>query len=194
MNLDDFTIRNTRPDELDEFIEILETAAEWLKANGIKQWPIGMFRESRASIATAIDAKQCFTIDHHALSLKLSNAEKTIAGIFVLNYDDPFDELLWKGYVLDWKDALYLHRLVIKKSFQGAGLMSNIIAFAEEKVIEARRHFLRMDCIADNTALRRYYAERCRGKDRGGFKELTIVWNPDLQLEFARFEIQVVPV
>ncbi|KAF9897493.1 hypothetical protein BX616_005505, partial [Lobosporangium transversale] len=131
------------------------------------------------------------------------------AGLFVLNYEDDFDKDLWEGYVEDWKDAIYLHRLVLKKPFRGIGLTAKIIVFTEQKVKEAGRHYLRLDTLAANTGLRRFYRERCRGKEedddeeeeeekegggggRGGgrgLKELETVWNPTWGLEFARFEM-----
>ncbi|KAF9950306.1 hypothetical protein BGZ72_008002 [Mortierella alpina] len=190
MDLNDFTIRNTQLHELDEFIDTLETAAEWLKANNIKQWPPGMFRDSRATICKDIVGRRCFMIDYRP-STPNPSIPDTVAGLFVLNYHDSFDELLWsrdKEDYLAYLDALYLHRLVIKKPFQGVGLMPAIVAFAEQKVKEEGRHFLRMDCLASNAVLRRYYGERCLGKDKGGFKELRTVWNPDLLMEFALFE------
>ncbi|KAG0255842.1 hypothetical protein BG011_004886 [Mortierella polycephala] len=187
ISLDDFTIRNTKAEEVDEFIQILEEAAEWLQENNIRQWPLGMFRNSRSDILAAIDARQCYMIDYRSSS-------SSVAGLFVINYDDPFDETLWEGFVEDWKDALYLHRLVIKAPYQGLGLTPKIFAFAEDKVKEAGRHYLRLDCLADNKVLRKFYGSRCRGKDKGGLKELTTVWNPELGLKFARFEHQVAPL
>ncbi|KAF9348530.1 hypothetical protein BGX26_013055 [Mortierella sp. AD094] len=200
MHLDEFVIRNTRSEEVDTFIDILETAAEWLQANDIKQWPPGMFRnaDSRAQILNAIAAQQCYMIDYHPS--KTSNGKDSsvhddaqIAGLFVINYDDSFDEILWKGFAEDWKDALYLHRLVLRKPYQGAGITTKIIEFVENRVKEAGRHYLRLDCLAGNISLRRFYREKCRGREKGGLNELSTIWNPELGLEFARFEIQVVP-
>ncbi|KAF9562232.1 hypothetical protein EC968_005362 [Mortierella alpina] len=190
MNLLDFTIRNTQIYELDEFIDTLETTAEWLKANNIEQWPLGMFRDSRGSILRDIVGRRCFMIDYRPSTPNPAITD-TVAGLFVLNYHDDFDRLLWDRHADDWMDALYLHRLVIKKPFQGLGLMSAIVAFAEKKVKEEGRHFLRMDCLAANSVLRRYYGEWGLGKGKGGFKELKTVWNADLHMEFARFEIPV---
>ncbi|KAK3833750.1 MAG: hypothetical protein JOS17DRAFT_789127 [Linnemannia elongata] len=144
------------------------------------------------------------TILHHRLSSTFlrnrteeGKAKTEIAGLFVTNYDDPFDELLWKGYLLtrghDWKDALYLHRLVLKTPYKGVGLTPKIVEFVEGKVQESGRHFLRLDCLAGNERLRKFYGTRCRGVGKGGLEELETVWNPDLELEFARFERQVVP-
>ncbi|KAI8605000.1 hypothetical protein EDD21DRAFT_175088 [Dissophora ornata] len=176
-----------------------------------------MFRNptSRAQILTAVDAQQCFMIDYRSssshFSLPASNGASHIgdnvngnnngsstspaevAGLFVINYQDPFDERLWKGFVEDWKDALYLHRLVLQKPFQGVGLTPRIFEFVEQKVRDAGRHYLRLDCLAGNAPLRRLYAEKCRGKGKGGLKELGTIDVPEWQLEFARFEIQVVP-
>ncbi|KAI1317466.1 hypothetical protein EDD11_008403 [Mortierella claussenii] len=193
--MDDFLIRNTRLDEVDTFIEILEETAVWLKANNIIQWPPGMFRnpESRLQLLDAIAAHQCFMIvDRCSPGDDLDKeCHEQIAGLFVLNYEDRFDEILWKDSVDDWKDALYLHRLVLKKPYQGMGLTPRIIEFAVRKVKEAGRHFLRLDCLMGNTSLRRFYRERCQGQNKGGMRELSAVWNSDLQLEFARFELPV---
>ncbi|KAF9117327.1 hypothetical protein BGX30_005584 [Mortierella sp. GBA39] len=204
MQLQDFTIRNTRPEEVDEFIDILEEAAEWLHSNNIKQWPLGMFRNpaSRANMLTGIANNQYFTIDYHSPSsgkgTEVGEAKTEIAGLFVTNYDDSFDELLWKEYLLtrghDWKDALYLHRLVLKTPYQGVGLTPKIVKFVEGKVQESGRHYLRLDCLAGNERLRKFYRTRCRGVGKGGLEELETVWNPDLGMEFARFERQVVPL
>ncbi|KAF9200576.1 hypothetical protein BGZ49_009183 [Haplosporangium sp. Z 27] len=192
----------TRPEEVDNFINILETAAEWLFANNIVQWPPGSFRheDSRAQILKAIAEKQCFMIDYHPSEIKDGNSSVSqgenndnIAGLFVINYENSFDEELWKGFAEDWKDALYLHRLVLRKPYQGVGLTPKIIEFVETKVKEAGRHYLRLDCLARNAALRKFYREKCRGPEKGGLKELSTTWNSELELEFARFEIQVAP-
>ncbi|KAF9095733.1 hypothetical protein BGX27_001216 [Mortierella sp. AM989] len=199
--------RVTHLKEVDTFIDMLETAAEWLKANNIKQWPPGMFRnaDSKAQILNAIAAQQCYMIDYRPSQVSngvtdivdgKSNSEHDniqTAGLFVINYEDSFDEILWKGYVEDWKDALYLHRLVLRKPYQGVGLTPKIIEFVENKVIEAGRHYLRLDCLAGNAGLRRFYREKCRGCEKGGLNELSTIWNSEWELEFARYEIQVVP-
>ncbi|KAF9922901.1 hypothetical protein FBU30_006976 [Linnemannia zychae] len=204
MQLKDFNIRNTRPDEVDKFIDILESVAERLHANNIRQWPPGMFRNptARADMLTGIANKQYFTIDYCPSSGNPNidtpdSTEYEMAGLFLINYDDPFDELLWKDYLAeqgqDWKNGLYLHRLVLMTPFKGIGLTSKIVEFAEQKVRESGRQFLRLDCMADNERLRRFYGQQCRGSGKGGLIEQPTVWNPELELEFARFELQVVP-
>ncbi|KAG0050523.1 hypothetical protein BGZ83_004685 [Gryganskiella cystojenkinii] len=181
----------TRADEADLVVEMLEGAAKTLLENNIVQWPLGMFTspEGRQQIKDAIACGQYYMIMYQTPEEK---DDPVIAGLFLLNYEDPFDALLWKGFVEDWLDAIYVHRLLIKKPFQGRGLTGKILSFAESKVKEAGRHYLRLDCLAKNIPLRRFYKEKCLGKDRGGLNELTTIWNPDYQLEFARYEIQVV--
>ncbi|KAF9365645.1 hypothetical protein BGX34_009180 [Mortierella sp. NVP85] len=192
MDLKDFKIRNTRPEEADIVIDILETGAKWLHANNIKQWPLGMFSsaEGRRDIVEGIDGERCFMIDY--CSPDDSSGTPILAGLFVLNADDPFDGELWSD-VEDWKDALYLHRLIFQEPFRGAGLTGKVIEFAEDKVKESGRHYLRLDCIAHSESLRRFYREKCRGRGKGGLLELSTRWNPERQLEFARFETRVVP-
>lgn len=178
---------------------MLELASRTLLENNIIQWPVGMFTspEGRQQIQDGIAAGRYFMLDYQPSSPSSDSNDATgtmaeIAGLFLLNDEDPFDALLWKGFAEDWLDALYLHRLLVKERFQGCGLTGKVMAFAEDRVRQAGRHFLRLDCLAGNLPLRRFYKEKCRGKGQGGMNELTTVWNPELELEFARYELRVV--
>lgn len=184
------TRSQTRPDEANIFIDILEAGAAWLHANNIKQWPLGMFSspEGRQEVLGAIETGRCFMIDYH--SSDHENSTFKTVGQFLLNANDPFDATLWSD-VEDWRDALYLHRLIIQEPFRGIGLTPKVMEFAEAKVKEAGRHYLRLDCLANSEPLRRFYRERCRGREKGGYGEVSTRWDPERQLEFARFEGRV---
>ncbi|GJJ71642.1 hypothetical protein EMPS_03992 [Entomortierella parvispora] len=197
-NLDDFVIRKARPDEAETVIEMLELTSRTLLENNIIQWPVGMFTspEGRQQIHDGTAAGRYFMVDYRSctscsVSEEPAGQGAEIAGLFLLNDEDPFDALLWKGFAEDWLDALYLHRLLVKEPFQGCGLTGKVMAFAEDRVRQMGRHFLRLDCLAGNLPLRRFYKEKCRGKGKGGMNELTTVWNPELELEFARYELRV---
>lgn len=56
-------------------------------------------------------------------------------------------------------EALYLHRLVIKRSFARVGLGLALLRAAESVAVERGVQFLRLDCVASNERLRRYYHE-----------------------------------
>ncbi|KAG0067382.1 hypothetical protein BGZ93_000781 [Podila epicladia] len=170
--------------------------AVYIRSQGINQWPPGMFRSpsGQADLTTAIAQGRCYTISYALTSSdNLSGKASITAGVFMLGYDDPFDQALWDGLAdhASWTDALYLHRLVLLHRFQGYGLTALIMAFAKEMVRASGRHFLRMDCLYENEKLRRFYGERCLGKGKGGLRELDMIVHPEIGWEFARFELEV---
>ncbi|KAG0348972.1 hypothetical protein BG004_003134 [Podila humilis] len=215
MNLDDFTIHATLLEEIDEYTTILESMALHLRDQGHLHWPPGMFRspEGQADLFAAIEQGRCYTVKY-ALSTTPPSAVArstiactapnsttstggTIAGLFMLNYNDPFDKILWESLFLEeegrapWTDALYLHRLLVQPAFQGCGLTSVIMAYAQQKVVESGRHYLRMDCMYSHEKLRKFYRERSLGPGRGGFPELEPAYQPLIDAKLARFELKV---
>ncbi|KAF9177252.1 hypothetical protein BGZ51_008946 [Haplosporangium sp. Z 767] len=214
----------TRLEELDEYINILERAAEWMESQNLKQWIPGTFRqpEARNHISNAIAKKTSFVVVHNKISSSNGdNADNTttitstpqkIAAIFALNYEDPFDEMLWAPLLGPdhWKDAIYVHRLVVEKEFQGRGIVPKILKFAEELVPKMGKRYLRLDCRGNNPGLRKFYREKCRGPVavcRGsdnekemekevkvmGLPERGTYTNPATGINYARFELLVCP-
>ncbi|KAG0369647.1 hypothetical protein BC939DRAFT_498695 [Gamsiella multidivaricata] len=199
MRQQEFLIRNTKPEELEEYTNILERAAEWMESQNLAQWNPGTFRKPDAQlhISTAIASQNSYVVEHTPTS--------TIAAIFALNYEDPFDNMLWSPLLGPdgWKDAIYVHRLVVEQSFQGLGIVPKILAFAEEMVSKKGKRFLRLDCRGNNPGLRKFYREKCRGgvKVEGegeeqvmGLEERGTYTNPATGIEYARFEREVVPL
>jgi len=67
-------------------------------------------------------------------------------------------------------DAGYLHRLAIRRVYAGMELGRQLLQWAEGKVASAGRDYLRLDCMAENQALRQYYEQAgftYRGEVRG---------------------------
>ncbi|KAG0050889.1 hypothetical protein BGZ83_004319 [Gryganskiella cystojenkinii] len=157
-----FSFRPARPDELDIFIDILERAAQWMVANNLNQWIPGSFvaPKTRAHIEHTISLGNGYFIIHHS-----STESSAIIGTFTLNYDDPFDEMLWKDLVEDWTSAVYLHRLVVEREFKGFGLGPKALTFAEQEGLRRGKVFLRLDCMADNKLLKAYYREKAHFKE-----------------------------
>ncbi|KAG0056069.1 hypothetical protein BGZ83_006506 [Gryganskiella cystojenkinii] len=197
----DFVIRN-----LNEYVEVLERAAEWMESQGLNQWIPGTFRkqESKDHIQHAIEAKNSYVVLHTpSTSVQAQeqqqqshqHQEPTIAAIFALNYSDPFDEMLWAHFVDPWQDAIYVHRLVVEKSFQGQGIVPHVLTFVEQLILASNgaQKFLRLDCRANNPMLRKFYREKSRGRDKSGLEERGEYVNPATGIGYARFERLVVP-
>ncbi|KAF9095732.1 hypothetical protein BGX27_001215 [Mortierella sp. AM989] len=197
MSQQEYLIRNTKPEELEEYINILERAAEWMESQKLGQWIPGTFRqpESRLHISNAIASQNSYVVEH--------TSSKTIAAIFALNYEDPFDDMLWAPLLgpNQWKDAIYVHRLVVETPFQGRGIVPKILAFVEELVPKRGKNYLRLDCRGNNPGLRKFYREKCRGKalmadgteKTEGLEEKGTYTNPATGIEYARFERLIVP-
>ncbi|KAF9109687.1 hypothetical protein BGX27_007338 [Mortierella sp. AM989] len=170
ISADQFSFRQARPEELDIFIDILERAAQWMEANNFNQWIPGSFvaPKTRAHIANSISLGNAYFIISPTRSATVSASNPTqdnIIGTFTLNYTDPFDEMLWKDIVQDWTDAVYLHRLVVEREYKGLGLGPKALMFAEMEGLKHGKHYLRLDCMADNKLLKAYYREKAHFKE-----------------------------
>jgi ribosomal protein S18 acetylase RimI-like enzyme len=64
------------------------------------------------------------------------------------------DQVIWGE---DFGDALYIHLLVVHRDFRGRGIGRLLLQWATERAVEMKRRFLRLDCWAENAALRSYY-------------------------------------
>ncbi|KAG0080285.1 hypothetical protein BGZ93_002977 [Podila epicladia] len=165
MSAEEFLIRNTLPEELDQRL------------------PPG---RSRSHIRTAIQNQTSDIVIHTPTS--------TIAAIFPLNYEDPFDEMLWAHFAQDWKDAIYVHRLVVEAEFQGCGIVPKILQFTEALVAPKGKHYLRLDCRGNNSRLTQFYREKSRDKELSGLAEMGTYTNSATGINYARFERLVVPL
>jgi len=162
-----------------------------MEANKLNQWIPGSFVapktrahiENTISIGNAYFIVETSSISSAATSTSTDNDsnanEEKIIGTFTLNYTDPFDQMLWEDLVDDWSDAVYLHRLVVKREYKGYGLGPKALTFAEQEGLRKGKHYLRLDCMADNKLLKAYYREKA------GFKEFDDYAGERL---FGRFE------
>ncbi len=129
-------MRRARPEDVERAAAILEEAAGWLRSRGIEQWPA---RFQREVIADDIRCRDCY--------LAWEGAEPV--GTFCLQ---DADQQMWGDRP---PDALYLHRLAVRRSH--AGLGRELLAWAERATAEAGKRYVRLDCWAANPGLRAYY-------------------------------------
>jgi len=128
-------IRRARTGEIDEVLAVLDEAAAWLARRGIEQWPS---RFEHQWVRGGLGSKETW------LALDGDRAVGTVQ----LAAADPI-----------WDDrpgpAGYVHRLAVRR--EAAGLGRVLVEWASA---ESSRHggaFLRLDCVAHNPGLRRYY-------------------------------------
>lgn len=131
-----------RQDELDAFVALLESAARWMTARGVEQWQPGSFAGQRANLGAA---------QRRGELLVVRGKDRLLAGAVLASSDH--------GRV--WRDSPpgvgYLSKLVIAGSERGTGFGAHVLAEAERLAQERGVAHLRLDCVADNAALCRYY-------------------------------------
>lgn len=147
------TVTRALGSELEDVLAVLDSAAHWLISNGISdpwrpgEWP-------RARIMESIERGEV----HFA---RLGG--RNVATI-TLQWSD---ELFWPNYPAD---AGYIHRLAVATGFHGNGIGFQLLRWAELKSKENGKKYLRLNCMAANLALRRYY-ERAGFVYRGDLRE-----------------------
>ncbi|GIK58722.1 MAG: GNAT family N-acetyltransferase [Chloroflexi bacterium] len=136
----DFTV--ARPEDLPLVMEILAEAAAWLKQKGIDQWPSPPNEHWQRRMAEAIQREEVYTV----------GIVKNRFGIVRFTWADPY-----------WPDdnlAGYVHSIAVRSEMHGQNLGGLILFWAMMKTKQEGRQFLRLDCLAGNGRLRRYYEDQ----------------------------------
>jgi ribosomal protein S18 acetylase RimI-like enzyme len=137
----DLEVRRAEPADVDEIVAVLSEAARWLLARGIRQWPDPF---PRARVEPLV----------HRGDFYVARVAGEPMATLALLWSDP---TFW-GEQPD--DAGYVHALAVRRSLAGRGLGARLLDWAEAEVVANGREFLRLDCVAENHALRRYYEEQ----------------------------------
>ncbi len=83
-----------------------------------------------------------------------------VAATLTLLWDDPF---FWGERS---PDAVYLHKLAVRRAFAGRGLGKAIVEWVDAEAAAAGRGYVRLDCQRDDPGIREYY-ERLGFEHRG---------------------------
>jgi len=122
------------PAQLDLVLAILDEAAGWLASRGVEQWP-ARFRPEWVVEQVAAGYTWLAWVDGAAV------------GTVTLDWDDP----LWT----DGIGAGYVHRLAVRRG--AAGLGRALLDWAGRATRQHGHDRLRLDCVARNRRLCRYY-------------------------------------
>jgi GNAT superfamily N-acetyltransferase len=150
------TIVQAQPSDLATITDILEEAASWITSLDIDQWRPGDFRQSDSQSRIA------HNINRGGAYLALYNGQAI--GTITIQAGGVLDEKLWGHERVH--DALYVHRLTVQRKYTGEGIGNILLRWAEQLAEDAGKTFLRLDCMADNSALCTYYERygfSCRG-------------------------------
>jgi hypothetical protein len=136
-------IRKATPADLKTALAVLEDAAVWASSTGHRAWDVGVFAWPRGRGVVRIRQ----WIDDG--TLYLISADGIAAGAFAL-WDR--DDMFWPNAA---DDGLYLHQFAVCRHARGVGRQA--IRWMTDECRRRDRQFLRLDCMAENEGIRRYY-------------------------------------
>jgi len=140
----DINLRQVRSAEFDAVYGILHENATWLLSIDILQWPLDWLESISPVIKTSIDAGLFYAVE----------IDNEVAAVCEIK---TAPEILWGN---NQTEALYIHKLAIRRKYSDYGLGRNILDLIKSKAKQKNINFLRLDCVAHNDKLREYY-ESC---------------------------------
>ena len=149
--MDVLRIVPAQADDLDRYIELLEEVAEWLSQRGVEQWRPGSFRQSAPFYADSIRQGE----------VQLAFSGDELVGTLRLLLHEP---IVWPDIAAD--DAVYVYSLAVRRQWANQQVGRRLLQWAGRRASELGRSYVRLDCMADNTFLRRYYTQ-AGFQDRG---------------------------
>jgi GNAT superfamily N-acetyltransferase len=125
-------------------VSLWDEARAWFVAQAIDQWQYPARREAIDANIAAKD--ECWILEN----------EHGIVGTITLDKNaDP--EFWMPGDSPD--EALYIHRMIVRREFAGAEVGSAVIDWASQRAAAAGKRWLRLDAWRTNPRLQRYYAQ-----------------------------------
>lgn len=132
--MDDAAIRRARAEDGPTVLAILNEAAAWLRLRGVAQWP-PVFEPGW--IEPALGGGHVWLVE--------------VGGEGLATMSVTWSDRLWP----DDGTAGYVHRLAARRRALGLGAW--LLGQADRIVAARGRTHLRLDCVAANTRLRRFY-------------------------------------
>ena len=143
----DLRFRAAQLGDVPDIVDVLSEAAAWAKARGIERWWSVPFPETW--VRRGVERGDVFVIE----------LGPRVIGTLTLTRQD---RLMWGDRP---PEAGYLHRLAIRRDFAHQGFGKHALDWAGSLVRSWGRSKLRLDCLATNESLVRYYLGQ-------GFKEV----------------------
>jgi protein-tyrosine phosphatase len=128
--------------DVDELVALRDQLAKWLIELGIQQWLPGEF--SRARMRAWVERGDVLV---HRRDARIA------AAVAVLDEDTA----IWHD---DHESAGYVHLLMVDRAHAGVGLGDVALAHAEDRMRGRGRPLARLDVVASNAVLRRWYGDR----------------------------------
>jgi GNAT superfamily N-acetyltransferase len=140
-------VRRALPADVAVSAEILDEASAYNRTLGFGHWPVPFPQDE---LAHRIERGELYLVE----------VDTEPAATLTLLLEDPY---FWGERP---PDAVYLHKLAVRRAFAGRGLGAAIVEWVDEHAASAGREFVRLDCQRDDPGIRAYY-ERLGFEHRG---------------------------
>jgi GNAT superfamily N-acetyltransferase len=134
------TVRQARAADAPVMQDMLEEAARWVDALGVVMWDEGELAPGR--VEREIAAGQFF----------IAEIDTDPAGIVRFQLED---RLFWPDLTTD--DSAFIHRLVVRRRYQGLGVSIALMEWAVSRARTIGKRYLRLDTDASRPKLRELY-------------------------------------
>jgi GNAT superfamily N-acetyltransferase len=141
------TVRPAQEADLDAILTIWAEADDWMRQRGIEPGAPPM--PLRDIVSNRIKSGSCYVVWRDGPPSK-------IVGTITLEWTD---DGVWSDRSA--ADACYVHGLATERASAGQGIGVALLRWAEEMALAAGKSSVRLDCDANNPALRTYY--QCAG-------------------------------
>ncbi|AZN42026.1 GNAT family N-acetyltransferase [Paenibacillus albus] len=144
---DRIRVVQAKPSDAVDVMNLLVETARWLQSKGSTQWSALLSGDDHHNVTGHIEKGELF----------MFKDGDTLAGIVLLmQVPGEWDHSLWgpDGH----ESIVYLHRLAINRNYAKQGLGADIVKWAEEGVSFPGKDRIRLDCIANNETLNKFYS------------------------------------
>lgn len=128
-------------------MELFLETASWLQSKGLSQWRHFLDGYGRDDVMQSIKNETAYIIAK----------DDVLAGTVTISTSpDDWDKHIWKQSTIT--DSVFIHRLVVKRTFSGQGLGRDILRWMERELIfPAGKKQIKLDCVANNKTLNEFY-------------------------------------
>jgi ribosomal protein S18 acetylase RimI-like enzyme len=138
----DLKIRMATIEDAPTVLDLWQGAARWLQSKNINQWRPENFSLDKVHKYIA------------GSDVYLAEMSREIVGTYLITWNDPF---IWKE--LDNGLSGYIHKFSVSRKQKGMGIGLRLLRSAEEQIRNNGKEYIRLDCMADNERLNRYYRD-----------------------------------
>lgn len=145
---DHYTFTQVAVEDMNKVKGLLTEAALWLKDQEINQWDYLLTGKEDEEIEDAILKGETYLV---------FKGDQPVA-TFNLNMNpSEWDRLVWGNVSLD---AIYLHRLTVRRVDAGQNIGAAIFEWVLEHMKSTGKTYLRLDCVGHNGKLNHFYKKQ----------------------------------